>query len=745
MTSKPVTRSQSVAPPPLGDAAHLQASASGSQRHNGPRPTAVKSARRNTKIVRSLRLVLPSLSVGLLGFYAFGLVQNLGLASTERANAPKFTFDGPIISRSGLGMVAPRYEGFNKDGSRYVVKAKRAVTDLRVKGPVKLEAIDGRLFQIDQSVVRLEATRGTFNQTSNMLTLRDGILIRSSEGMTARLVSADVNPKSGKIKTAEPVEVQLPTGVIVSRAMDIDQKDRIITFKDGVRATLKPGSRSASLGGADTLQSLQLSGAAADGRPAQPIVISARSLKIEDGTKRATFIGPVQAAQGATKLTADQLLIDYTVAAPTDGQQPNGTAPTAGNYNPLGAAAGGAGQLKALVASGNVIIVQDGRTTRAPRVQFKTDSGVAVLSGGVRIDEADGRNVQAAEATLDQKAQTAKLTGGVIIRQGNGQSVRARSASLDQKAQRATLIGDVRISGGNNQGAVAAQADLDQAAQRAVLTGRVRVTQGRNTLSGDRLVADQARGTLSMTGTGNGRISARFFREQASQSAAQASSQAARSNTSGGVPGFNFRTDPTAPILIDAQRLDVDDNKKVAVFRGATRARQGAFTIRSKVLTATYTGSTAVIATELTPGTNRAATKPTRRTQRPPTELRGIEATGGVTIVSEGGAQKATGDKATYDVAANEVRLSGNVVLRQGRQVIRGTLLRIDVTTGLSRFTANTVAAGGQQKKGRMRMVIFPSDLQNAQRNRKQSGSARSGTSPSQTPTASGWSSTTQR
>ncbi|MEO0797702.1 MAG: LPS export ABC transporter periplasmic protein LptC, partial [Pseudomonadota bacterium] len=516
MTSTPVTRPKSVAPPPLGDVAHARPDASGARRHNGPRPTAVKAARRNTTVVRTLRLMLPGLSVGLIGFYAFGLVQNLGLASTERANAPKFTFDGPIISRSGLGMVAPRYEGFNKDGSRYVVKAKRAVTDLRVKGPVKLEAIDGRLFQIDQSVVRLEATRGTFNQTSNMLTLRDGILIRSSEGMTARLVSADVNPKSGKIKTAEPVEVQLPTGVIVSRAMDIDQKKRVITFKDGVRATLKPSDRSVSLGGADTLQNLQLSGSAADGRRAQPIVISARSLKIEDGSKRATFIGPVHAAQGATKLTADQLLIDYTVAAPPAGQQANGTEPPASKDNPLGAAAGGTGQLKALVASGNVVIVEGGRTTHAPRVEFEPDSGVAVLSGGVRIDEADGRKVRAAEATLDQKAQTAKLTGGVTIRQGNGQSVRATTASLDQKAQRATLIGDVRISGGNNQGAVAARADLDQAAQRAVLTGRVRVTQGRNTLSGDRLVADQARGTLSLTGTRNGRISARFFREQAS-------------------------------------------------------------------------------------------------------------------------------------------------------------------------------------------------------------------------------------
>ena len=46
--------------------------------------------------------------------------------------------------------------------------------------------------------------------------------------------------------------------------------------------------------------------------------------------------------------------------------------------------------------------------------------------------------------------------------------------------------------------------------------------------------------------------------------------------------------------------------------------------------------------------------------------------------------QSATGDWADFDPKANMATLGGNVVLKQGKNVVRGTKLVIDMTTGES-------------------------------------------------------------
>ena len=47
-------------------------------------------------------------------------------------------------------MSNPRYEGFNKDGSKFTVAAKTAVQDIRQQGPIDLIEIDSRIVQAEQ-------------------------------------------------------------------------------------------------------------------------------------------------------------------------------------------------------------------------------------------------------------------------------------------------------------------------------------------------------------------------------------------------------------------------------------------------------------------------------------------------------------------------------------------------------------------------------------------------------------------
>ncbi len=91
------------------------------------------------------------------------------------------------------------------------------------------------------------------------------------------------------------------------------------------------------------------------------------------------------------------------------------------------------------------------------------------------------------------------------------------------------------------------------------------------------------------------------------------------------------------------------------------------------------------------------------RRQREDAQITKIEAKGEVVITSEDD-QTTTSDWAIYDLPAQQVTVGGNVVLTQGKNVLKGDRLVIDLTTGESRFENTGNAATG----GRIRALFMP-------------------------------------
>ncbi len=79
--------------------------------------------------------------------------------------------------------------------------------------------------------------------------------------------------------------------------------------------------------------------------------------------------------------------------------------------------------------------------------------------------------------------------------------------------------------------------------------------------------------------------------------------------------------------------------------------------------------------------------------------MRRLEATGKVLVTS--GPQTASGENAVFDTKANTIVLTGNVVLTQGDNVIRGPRLVVDIDSGKARMEG-----------GRVQMLIEPKSLQ---------------------------------
>ena len=144
--------------------------------------------------------------------------------------------------------------------------------------------------------------------------------------------------------------------------------------------------------------------------------------------------------------------------------------------------------------------------------------------------------------------------------------------------------------------------------------------------------------------------------------------------------GFSQNRDK--PVQIEAATLEVRDKDKVAIFSGDVRVKQGDTTMRCKSLLVYYVQDN--------PGDPKAVKKTDaamRTTNINPAgeqKIKRLEARGGVVVTQKD--QTVTGEAGIFDMASNTVTLTGNpVVMTQGKNVLRGERLVVNLTSGVSR------------------------------------------------------------
>lgn len=140
-------------------------------------------------------------------------------------------------------------------------------------------------------------------------------------------------------------------------------------------------------------------------------------------------------------------------------------------------------------------------------------------------------------------------------------------------------------------------------------------------------------------------------------------------------PFEGFSTGSDQPIQIEADRLEIRDPEKLAIYTGNVRVQQGGTTLKTTELRVHYTGE----AKEGVPGSS----------------VDRIEA--GTPVVIQSGDQTATGDRALLEMSREIVTLSGNVVINQADNVARGQSLVVNLKT-----------KEAQLQGGRVQTVISP-------------------------------------
>lgn len=614
------------------------------------RERAFRRARQHTVLVKLMKVILPVVGVVCLGYYGIAIVATSALTG-RNITAGKVTIDP-----TNLTMDDPRYSGFGKDGSEYKVHAKSAVTDLRMSAPVKLNVIDGEIIQPTGVVTRLNAKWGTYDQKRELLELYDRIDVNATNGMVARLTRATVFAKESRILSSQPVFAETSTGLIRANSMTLNTKARTAQFRNAVSVTLKPtaplkpAEEERAQDGIAPIAKREAQAFGINTASKEPIIVTSQRLDVDDNAKSALFRENVVARQAQATLAAPELDIYYVGRASLgEGATPASAQPGSPE----------ATKLKAIRARGHVVMTSKGDRAESETLDYDAERERLVLDGNVVMTQMPEGRAVARTVVLEQKEDTALLTGAVVV------------------------------------------------------------TQGRNVLRGEALAIDRKVGTAKLTtpaegGRPAGRISTLLYQSQANRPGTTKTKANSDDHESGmpGTLGANFKTDPDAPIDVEARMLDVNDRKHVAVYTGDVIAKQGTFVVRTDELTARYQGGTGLIG-GMQPGAAQAQLAAKSGGPGPGgSQLKRIEARRGVVVTGDEG-QKATGEWADFDVAANTIVMGGNVVVAQGKQIVRapaGMRLFIDLGSGVTRFEPEpgAVAKAGPKVSGAFSTTAAP-------------------------------------
>lgn len=147
--------------------------------------------------------------------------------------------------------------------------------------------------------------------------------------------------------------------------------------------------------------------------------------------------------------------------------------------------------------------------------------------------------------------------------------------------------------------------------------------------------------------------------------------------------------DTNQPLEITADSLEVQQAKQLAIFEGNVQVEQGEIRMRANKLVVHYSDSKS-------------------STSGAPANIRQIDATGKVFLSSP--RETAQGDWGVYDVTNKHIDLQGNVVLTQGKNVLRGDKMTLNLVTGKSRVEGGPVSEGS---KGRVKGIFIPEQKTN--------------------------------
>jgi lipopolysaccharide export system protein LptC len=214
-------------------------------RRQGDRARAFRIARRHSRLVRIMRLLIPA---GIAAALAVGLLA-AELDPLRMLTKLPVDFGSLVVSGTKITMQAPRIAGFTRDSRAYELTARAAAQDVTKPDTIELQGVSGTTEMQDKTVFKLSANNGVYNTKTETLTLRQEVVLKSSGGLAVYLSEAVVDVHSGNIVSDKPVEVKLQQGTVNANRLEVADSGDLIRFDGEVTMMLTSGSHILHIGG----------------------------------------------------------------------------------------------------------------------------------------------------------------------------------------------------------------------------------------------------------------------------------------------------------------------------------------------------------------------------------------------------------------------------------------------------------------------------------------------------------------
>ena len=195
---------------------------------------AFRAARRHSRLVRTLRIVLPAVAVG-------GILLFLASAHFIPSDLARLISSAVIdVKTKSIVMSTPHISGFEGTRRAYEVNATRAIQSIADPKVLTFEQINAHIGLDDGGTATVNAGTGIYNGNDNTLELKNGITAETTTGYTAKIQQAAIDLTKGSLMSSTPVEIHTKEGTLRANSIDVVDRGKHVTFRGSVSVTFMP-------------------------------------------------------------------------------------------------------------------------------------------------------------------------------------------------------------------------------------------------------------------------------------------------------------------------------------------------------------------------------------------------------------------------------------------------------------------------------------------------------------------------
>jgi lipopolysaccharide export system protein LptC len=200
----------------------------------GDSERAFRAARRHSRLVRVLRIAVPTVVV-LVAVAVFLATYFNPLRMLAKL---PINIGDLVVSGTKITMEKPHLSGFTRDSRAYELSADAAAQDLTKPDIVELRNIHAKIEMQDKSTLQMTAVTGIYNNKGETLKLDRNIELSSSTGYAGHLSEAMIDIRKGYVVSNKPVQVKLLQGTLDANRLEIIDSGNLVRFDGGVDMTL---------------------------------------------------------------------------------------------------------------------------------------------------------------------------------------------------------------------------------------------------------------------------------------------------------------------------------------------------------------------------------------------------------------------------------------------------------------------------------------------------------------------------